>query len=75
MEIDRLIVDVPGLTQLEAERLARAIAEGVAECGGAHGARGGAIDRVHVSVPHAERVDQLARAAVDELLRAVERTQ
>ena len=71
--IDRLILQVPGLSETAGRRLALQVADGLSAVGAAVGARDIPALRLDlVAAPNAG-VDELARQIVAEVLRQVQR--
>jgi hypothetical protein len=69
--IDRLILQVSGLSETEGRRLALLVADGLGALSAAGGGRDVPSLRLDLAVPPGSGTDELARRIVDELMRQV----
>jgi hypothetical protein len=73
LSIDRLSLQVPGLTEPEGRRLAVLVAQGLGSLGPLGGGREVPTLRLDLEAPPSAGVDELARRIVAELARQVAR--
>jgi len=73
VRIDRLTLQVPGLTPAEGRRLALQVAAGIATAGAAGGGRDIPTLRLDLTAAPSAGVDALAEQVVAEVLRQVRR--
>ena len=73
IRIDRLTLQVPGLTPAEGKRLALQVASGIATAGAAGGGRDIPALRLDLTATPAGSVDEMTEQVVAEVLRQVRR--